>query len=150
MLQLLAQVRQREIDAGTLAGACPYQLQQVAAHQGRHSVVGGLVPAQAQALGHPGHIAILGVALVVAGHIVVPAVPLVDRIRQANAGYDAVAQGNVGILVLGCFRSFRLGLHRGGVCSGRLGGPGRDHRQHQQSQGQQQADKAFSHNAPPF
>ena len=147
VLQLLAQVRQREIDAGTLAGACPYQLQQVAAHQGRHSVVGGLIPAQAQALGHPGHIAILRVALVVAGHIVVPAVPLVDRIRQADAGYNAVAQGNVGILVLGCFRSFRLGLHQGGVW---LGSPGRDHRQHQQSQGQQQADKAFFHNAPPF
>lgn len=85
--------------------------------------------------------------MVVAGHIVVPAVPLVDRIRQADAGYDAVAQGNVGILVLGCFRSFRLGLHQGGVW---LGSPGRDHRQHQQSQGQQQADKAFFHNAPPF
>ena len=151
VLQLLAQVGQNKIYAGTLAGTGPHQLQQVAAHQGRHSVIGGLGPAQAQTIGYPGHIAILGVALVVAGNIVIPSVSLVNGVRQANAGYNAVAQSNVRIAVLIRFGSgIGLGLHRGGVCGGRLGGPGRNHRQHQQSQGQQQADNAFFHDVPPF
>ena len=76
---------------------------------------------------------------------------MVNGVRQADAGHNAVAQSNVRIAVLGRFGSgVGLGLHRDGFCSGRLGGPGRNHRQHQQSQGQQQADNTVFHDVPPF
>ena len=51
-------------------------------------------------------------------------------VLQAHTGGDAVAQGNIGVGIFLCCK-------------------GRQDRQHQQSQGQQQADNTFFHKEPP-
>ena len=108
-----------------------HQLQQIVAHQGGHAVVDGVVTVQPQGIGHFGHIAVTGIAVVVPGHVIEAAVFLVDGIRQADAGSDAVAQGHIGISV----PVLRKGGHS---------------QQHQHGGCQQQADNTFFHNEPPY
>lgn len=75
-----------------------------------------MVPVQAQGVGHPGHIAVFGVIMVVFLHIIALGGAGKVGVLQAHAGGDAVAQGNIGIGIFLCCK-------------------GRQYRQHQQCQG---------------
>ena len=129
--QFLPQGRQVVVGDTGGGGAGPDQVQDVAAHGSRHPVVHGMVPVQAQGVGHPGHIAVFGVIMVVFLHIIALGGAGKVGVLQAHAGGDAVTQGNIGIGIFLCCK-------------------GRQYRQHQQCQGQQQADKTFFHNEPPY
>ena len=128
--QFLPQGRQVVVGDTGGGGAGPDQVQDVAAHGSRHPVVHGMVPVQAQSVGHPGHIAVFGVTMVVFLHIIALGGAGKVGVLQAHTGGDAVAQGNIGVGIFLCCK-------------------GRQDRQHQQSQGQQQADNTFFHKEPP-
>ena len=128
--QFLPQGRQVVVGDTGGGGAGPDQVQDVAAHGSRHPVVHGMVPVQAQGVGHPGHIAVFGVIMVVFLHVIALGGAGKVGVLQAHTGGDAVAQGNIGVGIFLCCK-------------------GRQDRQHQQSQGQQQADNTFFHKEPP-
>ena len=75
-----------------------------------------MVPVQAQGVGHPGHIAVFGVIMVVFLHIIALGGAGKVGVLQAHTGGDAVAQGHIGISVPVLRK-------------------GRQYRQHQQCQG---------------
>ena len=114
--QLLPQGRQVVVGDTGGGGAGPDQVQDVAAHGSRHTVVHGMVPVQAQGVGHPGHIAVLGVIVVVFLYVIALGGAGKVGVLQAHTGGDAVTQGNIGIGIFLCCK-------------------GRQYRQHQQCQG---------------
>ena len=129
--QLLPQGRQVVVGGTGGGGAGLDQVQDVAAHGSRHPVVHGMVPVQAQGVGHPGHIAVFGVIMVVFLHVIALGSGGKVGVLQAYAGGDAVTQGHIGISV----PVLRKGGHS---------------QQHQHGGCQQQADNTFFHNEPPY
>src|SRR5699024_8529243 len=88
-------------------------LQQVLGHQGGQAQVKGVVPVQAQHLGHVGDVAAVGVAFEVGADVVENFGRREVEAVEAHPGGDAVAQGYVGQLVV-LVRAF------GGVLGGGL------------------------------